>query len=196
MLVAWRYRQRARSFIQSFDPRAWMMFYGCFLVSTLGFWDVRYLLFFGVIALFVLLTSGVTWMEIRRAFLFIVGVLMGQWYLNRFVFHKGHRTFGASILVAFGFSAFLIYFMPWLIGRFPQTLWLSDDGVCRVQGNAAKLLKYGDIASFEWRVNDDFATLSFDLTKGKGMALVGVPLDISREAVSQFLVERGILEKQ
>ena len=76
MLVAWRYRQRARSFIQSFDPRAWMMFYGCFLVSTLGFWDVRYLLFFGAIALFVLLTSGVTWMEIRRAFLFIVGFVL------------------------------------------------------------------------------------------------------------------------
>ena len=27
MLVAWRYRLRAHSFIQSFDPRAWMMFY-------------------------------------------------------------------------------------------------------------------------------------------------------------------------
>ena len=73
MLVAWRYRQRARSFIQSFDPRAWMMFYGCFLVSTLGFWDVRFLLPFAGIALFVLLTSGVTWEEIRRAVLFIVG---------------------------------------------------------------------------------------------------------------------------
>ena len=73
MLVAWRYRKRDRSFIQSFDPRAWMMFYGCFLFSTLAFWDVRYLLFFGAIALFVLLTSGVTWKEIRRAVLFIVG---------------------------------------------------------------------------------------------------------------------------
>ena len=73
MLVAWRYRKRDRSFIQLFDPRAWMMFYGCFLFSTLAFWDVRYLLFFGAIALFVLLTSGVTWKEIRRAVLFIVG---------------------------------------------------------------------------------------------------------------------------
>jgi energy-coupling factor transport system permease protein len=76
MLVAWRYRKRERSFIQSFDPRAWMMFYGCFLFSTLAFWDVRYLLFFGTIALFVLLTSGVRWDEIRRAFLFIVGFVL------------------------------------------------------------------------------------------------------------------------
>jgi energy-coupling factor transport system permease protein len=76
MLVAWRYRKREKSFIQSFDPRAWMMFYGCFLFSTLAFWDVRYLLFFGAIALFVLLTSGVRWDEIRRAFLFIMGFVL------------------------------------------------------------------------------------------------------------------------
>jgi energy-coupling factor transport system permease protein len=73
MLVAWRYRRRPHSFIQSFDPRAWIMFYGCFLVSTLAFWDVRYLLFFAAIALFVLLTSGVWWSEISRALVFILG---------------------------------------------------------------------------------------------------------------------------
>ena len=73
MLVAWRYRKREHSFIQSFDPRAWIMFYGCFLMSTLAFWDVRYLLPFFGIALFVLLTSGVKWHEMRRAFLFIIG---------------------------------------------------------------------------------------------------------------------------
>jgi energy-coupling factor transport system permease protein len=73
MLVAWRYRKRENSFIQKFDPRAWLIFYACFLFSTLAFWDVRFLLPLFLIALFVLLTSGVTWREIRRAFLFIVG---------------------------------------------------------------------------------------------------------------------------
>ncbi len=73
MLVAWRYRKRENSFIQSFDPRAWVIFYGCFLFATLSFWDVRFLLPFFVIAVFVLLTSGVKWHEMRRAFLFILG---------------------------------------------------------------------------------------------------------------------------
>jgi energy-coupling factor transport system permease protein len=73
MLVAWRYRKRENSFIQSFDSRAWVIFYLCCFVSTLSFWDVRFLLPFLVIAIFVLLTSGVKWHEIRRAFLFIVG---------------------------------------------------------------------------------------------------------------------------
>jgi energy-coupling factor transport system permease protein len=76
MLVAWRYRKRENSFIQKFDPRAWLIFYACFFVGTLSFWDVRYLLFFWFIALFVLLTSGVTWREIRRAFLFIIGFVV------------------------------------------------------------------------------------------------------------------------
>jgi energy-coupling factor transport system permease protein len=73
MLVAWRYRKRANSFIQSFDPRAWLIFYACVLVATLSFWDVRFLLPFLGIALFTLFTSGVMWKEMRRAFLFIVG---------------------------------------------------------------------------------------------------------------------------
>lgn len=73
MLVAWRYRKRENSFIQKFDPRAWLIFYACFLMSTLSFWDVRFLLPFWLLAWFVLFTSGVKWMEIRRAFLFIIG---------------------------------------------------------------------------------------------------------------------------
>ncbi len=73
MLVAWRYRKRKNSFIQSFDPRAWIIFFMCFLFSILSFWDVRFLLPFFALALFVLFTSGVKWYEVRRAFLFIVG---------------------------------------------------------------------------------------------------------------------------
>jgi energy-coupling factor transport system permease protein len=73
MLVPWRYRKRENSLIQKFDPRAWLIFYACFLFSTLSFWDVRYLLPFWLLAVFVLLTSGVKWKEIRRAFLFILG---------------------------------------------------------------------------------------------------------------------------
>jgi energy-coupling factor transport system permease protein len=75
MLVTWRYRKR-KSLIQWFDPRAWLIFYGCYLVSTLFFWDIRFLAPFLAISVVVLLTSGVTWKEIRRAFLFIVGFVI------------------------------------------------------------------------------------------------------------------------
>jgi energy-coupling factor transport system permease protein len=70
MLVTWRYRERD-SFVQSFDPRARIIFYACFLMSILSFWDLRYLLFFLVIALIAVFTSGVTWKEMARPLLFI-----------------------------------------------------------------------------------------------------------------------------
>jgi energy-coupling factor transport system permease protein len=75
MLVTWRYRKR-RSLIQWFDPRAWLIFYACFLVASVMFWDVRCLAPLFVISLIVLLTSGVEWREVRRAFLFIIGFIV------------------------------------------------------------------------------------------------------------------------
>ena len=86
MLVPWRYRERSNSFIQKFDPRAWLIFYACFLFSTLSFWDVRFLLPFWLIAAFVLVTSGVKWREIRRAFLFILGFVL---FFSFFTFLTG-----------------------------------------------------------------------------------------------------------
>jgi energy-coupling factor transport system permease protein len=75
MLVTWRYRER-KSLIQWFDPRAWLIFYACFLASTLFFWDLRFLIPFLAIALIVLFTSGIKWHEIRRAMLFIGGFVI------------------------------------------------------------------------------------------------------------------------
>lgn len=75
MLVAWRYRKRD-SLLQSFDPRAWIIFFLCFLGSTLCFWDFRYLCFFLFIALFSIFTSGIRWHEMAKAWLFIMGFIL------------------------------------------------------------------------------------------------------------------------
>jgi energy-coupling factor transport system permease protein len=75
MLVTWRYRKR-KSLIQSFDPRAWIIFYGCFLTCTLLFWDLRFLSVFLAIALISVFTSGIRWTEMARAWLFIGGFII------------------------------------------------------------------------------------------------------------------------
>jgi energy-coupling factor transport system permease protein len=75
MLVTWRYRKR-KSLIQSFDPRAWIIFFLFFMASTLCFWDIRFLGFFLAIALITVFTSGVRWNEMRRAWLFIGGFII------------------------------------------------------------------------------------------------------------------------
>ena len=72
MLVTWRYRDR-NSIVQKFDPRAWLIFYVCFLVSTLMFWDLRYLAFFLVLALLSLYGSRIQFREMYRALIFILG---------------------------------------------------------------------------------------------------------------------------
>ena len=75
MLVTWRYRER-KSLIQSFDPRAWLIFYACFLTSSLFFWDLRFLTPLLAIALVAVLTSGLTWYETRRTWLFMGGFVV------------------------------------------------------------------------------------------------------------------------
>jgi len=75
MLVSWRYRERD-SIIQFFDPRAWIIFYACFIAATVFFWDLRYLAVLLAIALFVVFRSGVEWKEMRRAWLFIGGFII------------------------------------------------------------------------------------------------------------------------
>jgi energy-coupling factor transport system permease protein len=98
MLVTWRYRKR-KSLIQWFDPRAWIIFYGCFLVSNLFFWDIRFLLPFLVISVVVLLTSGVTWKEIRRAFLFIIGFVFIFTFLTFLTGRGGSEVYAQEHII-------------------------------------------------------------------------------------------------
>ncbi len=76
MLVTWRYRPRPNSVVQNLDPRAWMIFFACFLVATVMTWDLRLLLPLLAIALFFILSSRLTWRETRRAWLFITGFVV------------------------------------------------------------------------------------------------------------------------
>ncbi|MCD6475645.1 MAG: energy-coupling factor transporter transmembrane protein EcfT [Anaerolineaceae bacterium] len=75
MLATWRYRER-KSLVQRFDPRAWLIFIGLFIFSAFLFWDMRYLAFFFGVALFFVFTSGVSWKESKRAWLFIGGFII------------------------------------------------------------------------------------------------------------------------
>ncbi len=103
MLVAWRYRNR-NSLIQWFDPRAWVIFYLCFLFSTLAFWDVRFLLPFFIISWFWLLTSGLKWTEVRRPFLFI-GLFVFFFAILTFITGRGGQELYKQEHLIFQFAA-------------------------------------------------------------------------------------------
>jgi energy-coupling factor transport system permease protein len=103
MLVTWRYRKR-KSLIQWFDPRAWLIFYACYIASVLFFWDLRFLSLFLIVALAVLFTSGVTLRETSRAFLFIVGFISFYAFFT-FLTGRGGEEFYTQERLLHRFSA-------------------------------------------------------------------------------------------
>jgi energy-coupling factor transport system permease protein len=103
MLVTWRYRKR-KSFIQSFDPRAWIIFFACFMTCTLLFWDLRFQGFFLAIALAVVFTSGIKWKEMSRAWLFIGGFILFFSFLT-FLTGRGGTEFYKTEHIIHSFKA-------------------------------------------------------------------------------------------
>jgi energy-coupling factor transport system permease protein len=99
MLVTWRYRER-KSLIQSFDPRAWIIFYACFLAATVVFWDLRFLAVLFGIAILVVLTSGITWKEMSRAWIFIGGFVVFFSVLTFLTGRGGMELYGTEHLIA------------------------------------------------------------------------------------------------
>jgi len=71
MLVTWRYRERD-TLVQRLDPRARIIFMLCAFFSILQFWDLRFVLFFFVIALGQLLLARLSWRDTRRFWFVIV----------------------------------------------------------------------------------------------------------------------------
>lgn len=70
MLIAWNYKERD-TLIQRFDMRARLIFYACFLVSVLLFWDARFLLPFVALALLAARLARLSWKDTRRTWLLI-----------------------------------------------------------------------------------------------------------------------------
>jgi energy-coupling factor transport system permease protein len=98
MLVTWRYRFR-NSLIQSFDPRAWLIFYACFLGSSLMFWDVRYLAVIFIIAVFWVINARVSWQEMSRAWIFIGGFILFFAFLTFLTGRGGQELYQQEHLI-------------------------------------------------------------------------------------------------
>lgn len=98
MLVTWRYRPR-NTFVQSLDPRAFLIFYACFIGTTVLFWDVRYLLVIFLVALGFILASRLTWRETYRAWLFLGGFVIFFSLLTFLTGSGGMEVYGEEHLI-------------------------------------------------------------------------------------------------
>jgi energy-coupling factor transport system permease protein len=107
MLVTWRYRPR-NSLVQSFDPRAWIIFFLCFMGATLMVWDLRALMPLLLIALVCIFTSGVTWQESRRAWLFMGGFIIFFSVLTFLTGRGGIEHYGDEHVITTLYAPFTI----------------------------------------------------------------------------------------
>ena len=71
MLVTWRYRER-NTLIQRLDPRTRFIFMLCLMFSLILYWDLRFILFFFVIATAQLILARLSWQETKRFWIIII----------------------------------------------------------------------------------------------------------------------------
>ena len=74
MLVTWRYRERD-TIIQRLDPRTRIIFMLCAMFSIIQYWDIRFVLFFFILAIIQLILSRLTWRETKRFWLVITFII-------------------------------------------------------------------------------------------------------------------------
>lgn len=88
MLVAWKYKFR-NSLIDTFDPRARWIVSFLVLASILNFWDIRFLLPFFFLSMLQYKLTKLTWQETKRAWTFIIVLVVVIIGINAFVFGRG-----------------------------------------------------------------------------------------------------------
>ncbi|HFC11195.1 MAG TPA: energy-coupling factor transporter transmembrane protein EcfT [Anaerolineae bacterium] len=88
MLVAWKYRFR-NSFIEKFDPRARWIVSFLILAAVLNFWDIRIVLLFFALALTQFVLTKLTWKETKKAWIFILILVVFIVGINAFIFGRG-----------------------------------------------------------------------------------------------------------
>lgn len=112
MLASFRFRRRG-SIIEEFDPRARWIFSLAMMIAIIQFWDVRFLLFFFLIALVQYSLCRLTWQETRRSWLLIAVILTSMVVLNTLITSAG--TIGSVME-----GNHPIFTWQW---RFPLTGW-------------------------------------------------------------------------
>jgi energy-coupling factor transport system permease protein len=74
MLATWRYRERD-TIIQRLDPRTRIIFMLCGMFSIIQFWDLRFVLFFFVLAMLQLFLARLSWQETKRFWIIVTIII-------------------------------------------------------------------------------------------------------------------------
>lgn len=105
MLVAWRYRFR-NSLMEKIDPRARWIFSLLFLFTVTMYWDIRFLVFFLVVATVWYSLARVPLYEARRAWIFVSILLLVMVVVNTIMTGGG----AAGVVKGIGHPVYQVHF--------------------------------------------------------------------------------------
>jgi energy-coupling factor transport system permease protein len=88
MLVTWKYRDRG-TFLDTLDPRSRWITSFLVLFSIIQFWDIRFMLFFFVLAMTQYFMTRLTWGETRRVWMFVTLLVVVIVGLNALLSGRG-----------------------------------------------------------------------------------------------------------
>ncbi|MEN8171942.1 MAG: energy-coupling factor transporter transmembrane component T [Chloroflexota bacterium] len=88
MLVTWKYRNRGK-FLDTLDPRARWITSFLVLFSIIQFWDIRFMLFFFVLAMTQYFMTGLKWSETKRVWMFVTLLVVVIVGLNALLSGRG-----------------------------------------------------------------------------------------------------------
>lgn len=133
MLVSLNYRPRG-SILEQFDPRARWIFSLLMLFSIVQFWDIRFLLFFFLLAVFQYIITRLTWRETHRAWMLILFIISSMVILNTLITSSG--TIGAVMegghpILSFDLRVPLVNWI-WKFTLTIERLWFALAQVLRV----------------------------------------------------------------
>lgn len=120
MLVTWQYKKRD-SWMERIDPRARWIFSLLMLFSITLFWDLRFLLFFFILAFAWYSTARVPFADTRKAWILVTFLLFMMIFINTIV-----TGGGASGVVPPGTLPFWTISFRWPIFNLPFTFVLTS----------------------------------------------------------------------
>jgi hypothetical protein len=134
------------------------------------------------------------WWHQPLSALVATALLFGSWYLARFNPQNDPPSFSFIIIAAPLAGIFFGYVLPWITDLCPTEIHCWKNYLVRVRGNTSKQVKYSEIESFAWHESNKFSILVLKIRKSGKEMILGVPKEISKDALSQFLIDRHIIK--